>query len=159
MVIIGVILLIAGVIALVDMGVSSSGTTNVHILGWHLGLMGPGRVLLLGTVIGVVLTVGLFSVLSGLRRSRRRRRDRDKTIRGTRAENKRLAAQLEETRAAAPVEATPAAASPPTGQVTTGSVDAYPAGSDYRAGSEYVVGSPYPQGTAAVNTPPAPPAV
>jgi hypothetical protein len=153
MVIIGLILLIVGVVVLMDMGLSSSGVTDVHLLGWHLGSMGPGRTLLLGTAIGVVLTLGLLSVLSGLRRGRRRRRERDRTIAGTRAENKRLSAQLDEqsqaTRAAAEQESRGRL-------VETGEVDAYPAEAD--TGADYVLGAKYPHSTAATSTPPAPPA-
>jgi hypothetical protein len=160
MVILGVLLIVVAVIVLVDMGVASNGTTDVHVLGWHLGTMGPGRVLLIGAAIGVVLTLGMVMVLSGQLRSRRKRRARDKTIAGTRAENKRLAAQLEEqqARAAGSVAETaqPAAASA-NGQVSTGDVEAYPAEAAYPPAGEYVLGSRYPHETSAANTPPSPP--
>lgn len=153
MVIIGLILLIVGVVVLMDMGLSSNGVTDVHLLGWHLGSMGPGRTLLLGTAIGVVLTLGLLSVLSGLRRARRLRRERDRTIAGTRAENKRLSAQLDEQSRATRAEAE----QEQRGRlVETGDADAYPAETD--AGGEYVLGAKYPHNTAATSTPPAPPA-
>jgi uncharacterized membrane protein len=155
MVILGVLLIVVAVIVLVDMGVASNGTTDIHVLGWHLGTMGPGRVLLIGAAIGVVLTLGLVLVLSGQLRSRRKRRSRDKTIAGTRAENKRLAAQLEEQEARA-AEAT----SRPTGangQVSTGDVEAYPAEAAYPPGAEYVVGSRYPHETPVASTPPSTP--
>ena len=155
MVIVGLILLIVGVVVLVDMGLSSSGTTDVHLLGWHLGTMGPGRVLLLGTAIGVVLTLGLLSVLSGQRRVRRHRRESRKTLAGTREENKRLAAQLEESRAA---EAAATAVPDSTHRARPDDdVDAYPT-EERRAGADYVLGAKYPQETAAANTPPTPPA-
>jgi hypothetical protein len=147
MVIIGVLLLVGAVVVLVDMGVASKGTTDVHLLGWHLGNAGPGRVLLLGTAIGVVLTLGLMLVLSGQLRSRRRRRERDRTIKGTRAENKRLAAELEEQRAVVVPAPEPVAAT----AVDTSPAEAYPEGADY------VVGSRYPHETTAAHTPPAPP--
>lgn len=156
MVIIGLVLLIVGVVVLMDMALSSHGSVDVHLLGWHLGVMGPGRVLLLGTAIGVVLTLGLISVLSGQRRSRRRRRERDRTIAGTRAENKRLTSRLEEEQAkAAKAEPTPASRDAG-GVVSSGDVDAYP--SDGRgSGADYVLGAKYPHETAAASTPPAPP--
>lgn len=159
MVIIGLVLLIVAVVVLMDMGLSSSGVTDVHLLGWHLGSMGPGRVLLLGTAIGVALTLGLVSVLSGLRRARRRRRDRDRTIAGTRAENKRLAAQLDEqARATRTENAAEAEHESTRGQlVETGSVEAYPSERN-RAGADYVLGAKYPQETSSTRTPPAPPA-
>jgi hypothetical protein len=159
MVIIGLILLIVGVVVLMDMGLSSNGVSDVHLLGWHLGSMGPGRMLLLGTAIGVVLTLGLVSVLSGLRRARRRRRDRDRTIAGTRAENKRLAAQLDEQSKAAEAAAAAEAEqqSRRARMMDTADVDAYPSESR-RAGADYVLGAKYPQETSAANTPPAPPA-
>jgi hypothetical protein len=159
MVIIGLVLLIVAVVVLMDMGLSSSGVTDVHLLGWHLGAMGPGRVLLLGTAIGVALTLGLVSVLSGLRRARRRRRDRDRTIAGTRAENKRLAAQLDEqARATRTENAAEAEHESTRGQlVETGSVEAYPSERN-RAGADYVLGAKYPQETSSTRTPPAPPA-
>jgi hypothetical protein len=153
MVIIGLILLIVGVVALMDMSLTSSGPTDVHILGWHLGSMGPGRTLSLGTAIGVVLTLGLLSVLSGLRRGRRLRRERDRTIAGTRAENKRLAAQLEEQSRAARA----AAEQESRGRVAeSDGVDAYPA--ETNTGADYVLGAKYPHSTSAASTPPAPPA-
>lgn len=158
MVIIGLILLIVGVVVLMDMGLSSNGVTDVHLLGWHLGSMGPGRTLLLGTAIGVVLTLGLLSVLSGQRRARRHRRDRDRTIAGTRAENKRLAAQLDEqAKAADAAAADQAEQQPPRGRMAdAGDVDAYPSESR-SAGADYVLGAKYPQETSAASTPPAPP--
>jgi hypothetical protein len=153
MVIIGLILLIVGVVALMDMGLTSNGTTDVHLLGWHLGSMGPGRTLLLGTAIGVVLTLGLLSVLSGLRRGRRLRRERDRTIAGTRAENKRLSAQLDEQSRAARA----AAEQESRGRLDeTGDVDAYPTEPDNEA--DYVLGAKYPHSTSASSSPPAPPA-
>ncbi len=151
MVIVGLILLIAGVVVLMDMGLSSSGPTDVHLLGWHLGTMGPGRVLLLGTAIGVVLTLGLASILLGQRRSRRRRKDRDRTIAGTRAENKRLASQLEDEQSARATETKEGSRA----ELTTGDVDAYP--TEGRVGADYVLGAKYPQETSAANTPPVPP--
>jgi hypothetical protein len=158
MVIVGLILLIVGVVVLMDMGLSSSGVTDVHLLGWHLGSMGPGRILLLGAAIGVVLTLGLVSVLSGQRRARRHRRDRDRTIAGTRAENKRLAAQLDEqSKATDAAAAGEADQDQPRGRmVETGDVDAYPS-ETRRTGADYVLGAKYPQETTAVHTPPAPP--
>jgi hypothetical protein len=157
MVILGVLLIVAASVVLVDMGVVSKGTTDVHLLGWHIGTAGPGRFLLLGTAIGVVLTLGLMLVMSGQLRSRRKRRERDKAIKGTRAENKRLAQELEEQRAvivpaaetAAPVATTERDRSSDPQEVRP--AEAYPEGADY------VLGSRYPQGTAAVHTPPAPP--
>lgn len=146
MVIIGVLLIVVAAVVLVDMGVASSGTTDVHLLGWHLGTTGPGRFLLLGTAIGIVLTLGLTMVLSGQLRSRRKRRERDRTIRGTRAENKRLAAELEEQRAVVV---------PPAGRPAP-ATDAYPSRPEPE-GVEYVLGASYPHGTAAAHTPPAPP--
>jgi hypothetical protein len=168
MVILGVVLLVVAAVVLVDMGVASHGTMDVHLLGWHLGSYGPGRVLGLGALIGVALTLGLVLVLSGQLRSRRRRRERDKTIKGTRAENKRLAAQLEQQQAAsaaaAPMPAEPARhfgrhheVDHDDHHVSTGDVDAYPAEA-YPEGAEYVLGSRYPHETSAVPTPPAPPA-
>ncbi len=50
MVILGVVLLVIAAIVLVDMGATSHGTTDLHLLGWHLGNAGPGRVLLLGVL-------------------------------------------------------------------------------------------------------------
>lgn len=158
MVIVGLILLIVGVVVLVDMGLSSSGTTDVHLLGWHLGTMGPGRVLLLGTAIGVVLTLGLLSVLSGQRRVRRHRKESRKTLAGTREENKRLAAQLEESRAAeAAATAVPDSTQRARADDADDDVEAYPT-EERRAGADYVLGAKYPQETAAANTPPSPPA-
>jgi len=101
MVILGVILLVAGAVALVNMALTSNGSLDVHVLGWHLGILGPGRVLLLGAAIGCALTLGLVFVLAGLQRSRRRRRERERALKGTKAENERLAAQLEEQQARA----------------------------------------------------------
>ncbi|MDX6223326.1 MAG: hypothetical protein QOD91_2380 [Frankiales bacterium] len=155
MIVIGLLLLIIGLVALVDMGVSSSGTADIHLLGWHLGTLGTGRVLLLGAAAGAVIALGLFSVLSGQMRSRRRRRDRDRTIARTRDENKRLAAQLEDEqrRNAESVEET--SRSPRV--VSTGDVDAYPT-ETRRAGADYVLGGKNPRETSAASTPPAPPA-
>jgi len=162
MVIVGVLLMVAAAVVLVDMGVVSKGTTDVHLLGWHIGAMGPGRYLLIGTAIGAVLAFGLALVMSGQLRSRRRRRERDRMIKGTRAENRRLAQQLEEQRAVVvpPAEtAAPAAAAPAADterDARADSKDVRPA-EPYPEGAEYVLGSRYPQGTSAVQTPPAPP--
>ncbi|MDX6256217.1 MAG: hypothetical protein QOJ11_2551 [Frankiales bacterium] len=157
MIFIGLLLLIIGVVALVDTGVSSSGTADIHVLGWHLGTLGTGRVLLLGAAAGAVIALGLFSVLSGQLRSRRRRRDRDRTIARTRDENKRLAAQLEEEqkRRAETVQETAPERSPRV--VSTGDVDAYPSETG-RGGADYVLGGKYPRESSAASTPPAPPA-
>lgn len=164
MVILGVLLLVVAAVVLVDIGVASHGAMDVHLLGWHLGSYGPGRILVLGALIGVALTLGLMLVLSGQLRSRRRRRERDKTIKGTRAENKRLAAQLEQQQAT-PGDAPAAAPAQPARHlgrhhddthVSTGNVDAYPAEPDPQ-GAEYVLGSRYPHETSVAQTPPAPP--
>ncbi|BEP12846.1 hypothetical protein acdb102_11570 [Acidothermaceae bacterium B102] len=167
MVILGVLLLVVAAVVLVDIGVASHGTMDVHLLGWHLGTYGPGRLLVLGALIGVALTLGLMLVLSGQLRSRRKRRARDKTIKGTRAENKRLAAQLEQQRVTG---ADAVAAAEPGGHagrhhdarhdddthVSTGDVEAYPAEPSSQ-GAEYVLGSRHPQESARAHTPPAPP--
>lgn len=98
MVVIGLILLVVGVAALIDMALSSTGTTSVQLLGWQLGTFEPGWVLLMGTAIGAVLMLGLMSVLSGQRRGRRRYRQRERALASKNAENRLLAAQLEEQR-------------------------------------------------------------
>ena len=170
MVILGVLLLVVAAVVLVDIGVASHGTTDVHLLGWHLGTYGPGRILVLGALIGVALTLGLMLVLSGQLRSRRKRRERDKAIKGTRAENKRLAAQLEQQQASSVEPVDEVDPVKPSGRhhvahdtrhdgthVSTGDVDAYPADADPQ-GAEYVRGSRYPQETPVAQTPPAPPA-
>ena len=155
MVILGVLLLVVGAVVLVDMGATSNGTVDLHVLGWHIGTMGPGRALLIGAAIGAVLAFGLVFVLSGQRRSRRRRRDRDKTIAGTRAENRRLAAELEAQKARAH-EAEVARADETAAERDR--AEAYPT-EDRRGGAEYVLGSKYPQdaSTSTGTTPPAPP--
>jgi hypothetical protein len=153
MVIIGVLLLVAAVVVLIDMALASDGVVNVHLFGWHPGGLGPGRFLLLGAIIGVVGTLGVISILAGQARARRRRKESKRNLQGTREENKRLAAELDEQRARAAAEA-----SSPAGQVTTGDDAAYPserrADSD-RAGADYVLGAKYPHDT--TGTPPAPP--
>jgi hypothetical protein len=158
MVILGVLLMVAAAVVLVDMGVVSKGTTDVHLLGWHIGMVGPGRYLLIGTAIGAVLAFGLTMVMSGQLRSRRKRRERDRTLKGTRAENQRLAQQLEEQRAVVvpPAEPTAPAATAHERDVAADARDDRPAEA-YPEGAEYVLGSRYPQGTSAVHTPPAPP--
>src|SRR3954453_23554388 len=161
MVILGVLLIVAAAVVLVDMGVVSKGTTDVHLLGWHIGVVGPGRYLLLGAAIGVVLTFGLMLVMSGQLRARRKRRERDRTIKGTRAENKRLAQELEEQRAVVAPTGETTVPADEAGNVTEREVardtrDVRPA-EPYPEGAEYVLGSRYPQGTSAVHTPPAPP--
>lgn len=167
MVVVGLILLVAGVVALIDMGASSHGSNSVHLLGWHLGAMGPGRLLLLGVAIGAVLMLGLVSALAGQRRARRRNRAGARTVARTRAENKRLTEELAEQRAQAPSAARDDEQrqvppldddrEPEHVQVSTGTVDAYPAEA-YPAGAEYVLGSRYPQESSAGSTPPMPPA-
>ena len=162
MVIIGVLLLVAAVVVLVDMVVASNGSASVHLFGWHLGSAGPGRMLLLGAAVGVVLTLGLMLVLSGQLRARRKRRERDRTLKGTRAENERLTAQLEAQQAAAAVpepiehDSRHHLRRHAHDTVTTGVVDAYPAEARPE-GADYVLGSRYPQETSAAHTPPAPP--
>ena len=120
--------------------------------------VGPGRFLLLGTAIGVVLTLGLMLVLSGQLRARRKRRERDRTIKGTRAENERLAQQLEEQRAVIVPPAEPQESDAATREADAAAQrrDVAPAEA-YPEGAEYVLGSRYPQGTSAAHTPPAPP--
>ena len=167
MVILGVLLLVVAAVVLVDIGVASHGTMDVHLLGWHLGTYGPGRLLVLGALIGVALTVGLVLVLSGQLRSRRKRRERDKTIKGTRAENKRLAAQLQQQQASGTESVAVAEPVKRSGRhhdthhddthVSTGDVDAYPA-EPYPQGAEYVLGSRHPQEPAPAETPTPPPA-
>jgi hypothetical protein len=123
LVMLGVVLLVVGVVALVDGGLTSNGTTDVHLLGWHIGTMGPLRTVGLGAIAGFVIGMGVMSVLAGQRRSMRIRRDQRRTLRGTREENRRLNAALDEKQAH--VEA--AAAAEPVGpDVRAGDVDAYP---------------------------------
>jgi len=133
LVMIGVVLLVVGVVALVDGGITSSGTTDVHLLGWHIGTMGPMRTAGLGAIAGFVICLGLLSVLSGQRRSMRIRREQRRTLRGTREENRRLSAALDEKQAR--VEAA-AASDPAAREVRTGDVDAYPAEGRHAASAD-----------------------
>ncbi len=94
MVVVGLLLLIVGGVALVDIALSSDGTTSLHVLGWHLGQAGPGVMLLIGVGIGVVLVLGLVSVLSGQRRSVRKNRRQRRALAGKDEENRRLTEQL-----------------------------------------------------------------
>lgn len=122
MVVIGLLLLVVGVVALIDIALSSTGTTAVQLFGWQLGTFKPGWVLLIGTAIGAVLMLGLVLVLSGQRRGRRRYRQRERALASKNAENRLLAAQLEEERERANQDQATVRTVPstvPTGLVTT----------------------------------------
>lgn len=156
MVILGVLLLVIGAVALVNMAATSSGTVDLHLLGWHIGTMGPGRALLTGAAIGAVLALGVVSVLGGQARSLRKRRERNRVIKGTTAENRRLAAELEAQKARAH-EAEVARADETAAARDRADADAYPE-EDRRGGAEYVLGSKYPHDASSSTTPPTPPA-
>ena len=151
MVILGVVLLVAAAVVLVDAAVTTNGTLDLHVFGWHLGAVGAGRALLLGAAVGVVLTLGLVSVLAGQARALRKRRERNRAIKGTTNENRRLAAELDaqKARAAEAENATRETRVPRDG-------DAYPS-EERRGGAEYTLGAKYPQDEGAAITPPAPP--
>ena len=78
MIILGVVLLVAAAVVLIDTALTTDGTLDVHVFGWHLGAMGPGRALVLGAIIGAVLAVGAMAVLGGQARSLRKRRERNR---------------------------------------------------------------------------------
>jgi hypothetical protein len=158
MVILGVVLLVAAVVVLVDMALTTNGTLDVHVLGWHVGTMGPTRALLLGAAVGVVLTLGVVAILGGQARALRKRRERNRAIKGTTAENRRLAAELEAQKARAH-EAEVTRAEETAAERDRADADAYPDESR-RGGAEYVLGSKYPHdaSTSTPTTPPSPPA-
>jgi uncharacterized protein HemX len=122
--------------------------------------MGAGRALLLGAAVGVVLALGLGLILSGQARSLRKRRERNRTLKGTNAENRRLAAEREAQKARAH-EAEVARADEAATEADRAEASeadraaAYP-DENRRGGAEYVLGSKYPQDSSAT-TPPSPP--
>lgn len=155
MVILGVVLLVAAVVVLVDMALTTNGTLDVHVLGWHMGTMGPGRALVLGAAVGAVLSLGVVSILGGQARALRKRRERNRALKGTTAENRRLAAELEAQKARAH-EAEATRADETAAERDRAEADAYPE-ENRRGGAEYVLGSKYPHDSSTSTTPPAPP--
>ncbi len=91
MVVLGLLLLAAAVVAVIAAVTSNSGSVDIHLWGLSVSHLSVGVVFVIGMVTTVVAVVGLMLFAGGMRRGRRLRKEKNRLAH----ENRQLAAQAE----------------------------------------------------------------
>ncbi len=114
MLILGLLLLLAAGALTAGMVLGNPGNVAVEVFGQKVSVFAIGEIFVLGVATGVVAGLALGLLLSGLRRSGRKRRERRAEVKGKRAreqelqeENARLGRELDQQRRSGAAPSTP----------------------------------------------------